>query len=281
MKNSCILIIFFSMNLFADPNYIKNGYDINSDLGIAISGGAFGDDVKYVSKFGANFDIDNSGNEDVWSNGGNYTGFFDTAQSLEVVSSSALDDLVGTGAQKIRVFGLDSNWDLSQEDIEMDGTNAVALSKTYIRIYRAYNTQCGSTDINQGNINIRVAGGGAVCAQILAGYGQTLQAIYTIPNGYTGFVTRAYCDSGRVLNIAIVSELKIHSPNEGVRTLTVRGISNDKIAEFISVPSGGMIPIRIPEKTDIWIHVSTASTNDIDVFAGFDIILVKNTREYR
>jgi len=153
------------------------------------------DGYSCINKFGHNPDVDiASAPEDVWAGGGIYGFYPTTAQSMEAVSTSTNDDYspAGTGARTIQVYGLDSNWDLQEETVQMNGTTPVALSNTYIRIYRALVLTAGSVETNDGNITIRIVTVGTVAAYIMAGDGQTQQAVYTIPNNKTGYFMKGY-----------------------------------------------------------------------------------------
>jgi len=93
-------------------------------------------------KFARNPDI-NSTEETIWEHGGNYV--FPTSAAVRYVSSSDANDTNGgTGANKVRVFGLDADYALIEEEVELAGQTQVATSLSYLRIYRAYVTLAGS-----------------------------------------------------------------------------------------------------------------------------------------
>ena len=148
-----------------------------------------------ISKFGKNPDIDLAdGFEDIFAAGQNLT-FMTSAKIASVTSTSTADTLTGTGARTLTIQGLDSSWNEVEATVNMNGTETVSTTQTFLRIYRAFVVTVGSGGVNAGDITISVDTDGTQ-AFILANEGQTQQAIYTIPNGktgyfYSGFVSRA------------------------------------------------------------------------------------------
>lgn len=134
-----------------------------------------------VSKFGHNTDIDNGTPEDIWNQGGTYT-FLSAAATLYVSSSSAADT-----AKTVTVIGLDADGVEQTVTATLNGQTQVALSGTWLRVYRAYNS--GSTafagDIYIAETDDLTDGvpdtASKIKAKIDTAYGQTLMAITTVP----------------------------------------------------------------------------------------------------
>lgn len=147
-----------------------------------------------VHKFGRNADVGTS-LEPITASGVYQTPT--SATSLEIVSSNTNDTTGESGAQKVLIQGLDANFSLSTEEVTMNGTTAVDLSKQYTRIFRAYVSQTGTyatqtAGSHAGTLTIREDGGGSEWARIdlqnsFPG-GQTEIGCYTIPAGYTAYV---------------------------------------------------------------------------------------------
>ncbi len=221
-----------------------------------------------VRKFGFNPDIDDAATyEDVWSPGGTKT-WQTSAQSLEITSSDA-DDIIttGSGARTVRVYTLDSSHDLSTEDVDMNGTGVTALTGTHFECYRAYVLTSGTSLTNEGDIDIQVASGGDVLAQIPAGYGQTEQALYIVPNGYTGYVLS--------WGIGLIAKgqtpvcegrLKIKEDSGSWRVVDVRELG---LLEPLQAP------ISLPEKTIVVVE-ATSDTNNAAVRGELTILLVED-----
>lgn len=219
-------------------------------------------------KFGRNPDIDASVEETIWEGGGIYA-YDATAQSLEIVSSSSDDTDGGTGARTVTLIGQDANNAEQTAVITLNGTTAVAISGTWLRVYRCSVTTTGSGGVNAGTLTVRLAGAGATRLIIGVSNGQTLMAVYTIPAGYTGYILHYYASANA--QTAAYVDVKLF-------TRSSAGVVNLKHQQAIS--SGYFdykfgVPFRITEKTDIYLN-AVSSANNTDVCGGFDMILVAN-----
>jgi hypothetical protein len=221
-------------------------------------------------KFGRNPDIDQT-EETIWEGGGTYT-FDATAQSLEIVSSDANDTSAGTGARTVTLIGQDANNVEQTVTVTMNGTSAVAISGTWLRVYRCSVATAGTGAVNAGILTVRLASAGATRLVVGAGNGQTLMAVYTIPAGKTGYMVRYYAS----LNTATPTtpaamDVKLFTrPSGGVINLKHQQSCVAGVLDH-TFPA----PFRITEKTDVYMNAST-SANNSDVCGGFDIILVSN-----
>lgn len=233
-----------------------------------------------INKFGHNPSITTATDpEDVWSAGGLYLFYPTTAQAMEAVSSDDEDGGAGTdtGALSIMVFGLDSNWDLQSETVILNGTAPVALSNTYIRMYRAVALTAGSHETNVGDISIQISGGGTVGAYIAADDGKTQQAIYTIPNGKTGYFLKGYVGISKGAGAVTISadfkwKAKANNGVDGAWTtegqIECMSSGSSWWQYEYGVPNG-----PIPEKTDIRLECVEVSAT-VGVVGGYDFILV-------
>ena len=86
-----------------------------------------------VAALGNNPDISVGVAEDVWSGGGDYP-FLTVATSLELLSSNVNDTSAGTGAQTVRVDGLDANYVEISQTVTLNGTTPVVLVTPLFRI---------------------------------------------------------------------------------------------------------------------------------------------------
>lgn len=171
--------------------------DAESGLAIA-SGDVVG--TGFVHKFGNAKDFDTADGEvTIWDGAENGTPWelmnyvYSTTDDIDSISSTDLSD-----TQQISIQGLDSNWDLVTQTVTLQGQIRVALTTPLIRVFRAFNDD--STDLI-GHVIIYVNGatiGGVpsnssdIRAVIDPMNQQTLMAVYTIPNGKTGYMRDWY-----------------------------------------------------------------------------------------
>ena len=72
--------------------------------------------------------------------------------TLCICSSSALDATGGTGGTRVMIRGLDNNFDLVREFVQLDGTTRVTLALTYVCVETVSVLGCGSNRTNVGEI---------------------------------------------------------------------------------------------------------------------------------
>ena len=233
----------------------------------------------YVNKFGRIPDIDGGDtNEDIWDGTGAYA-FPSTATAMKISSSSTDDDgtpTAGTGALTVRVIGLDANWLEVEQDVTLNGQAGVSIPTSLIRVYRAYVLTAGTGEVNAGDIWI---GTGTITngvpavkyAGILTGLGQTLMAIYTIPNHVSSArITRWYGACGAVA--ASFGELALQVKENGGawRTRRMAGIAEGGGFDE-TMNNGG---ITVSPKADIRVRAITNGANNTAIQAGFDLELL-------
>ena len=104
-------------------------------------------------------------------------------------------------------------------------------------------------------------------AQIDAGYSQTLMAVYTVPAGYTGYLTNidATIDGTKTCQVLMYHRLT----GKPFRIAHVAESDGHYRYDFNA-------PLKLPEKTDVDIRVDQVSGNDARVTANFDIVLLKD-----
>lgn len=270
------LVMFLGLIFFVSAN--TNVVDLASDLKdyyMEVSRG----NVKgqsHINKFGANYDTGTS-YETLWDYGGDYN-WLENPVYLQI-SSSDVDDTTGdTGARTVIVKGLDENWEEYSETVTLNGQSTVNTTGQFIRVFRMLIDESGSTQTNEGNIYAStggVAGSGVpsdatqVYAQITAGNGQTLMALYTIPANKEAYLLKGFATSDGTKNVNIQY---FNRPFN--RSKNVKFDFDMKTTSFIyefGVPSGA-----IPEKTDLWVQAKV-DVGSSKISGGFDLILIANT----
>lgn len=245
------------------------------DPSLSIAGGLV-PGVTLVNKFGLNPDIDTgSVPEDVWGGGGPYTGFPDIApEILRFTSTSASDSAAGTGARTVQVTGLDANWNILSETITLNGLTPVTSVNTFRRVHTMRTITAGSGGVNAGDITVQYNTTTSVVFLVMAtGRNQTNNVSFTIPEGYTGYVT------------------KVHGVIRLPGTATDNASGNLWIREFGEVfrsrrpfiirteaPWNDEIygGLRLPSKSDITVRITNVAASNTEVIVALDIVLIQN-----
>jgi hypothetical protein len=226
-------------------------------------------------KFGYNPDV-NGDEETIWSQGGDFP-YPTSAVTMFVSSTSANDANGGTGANSILIQGLDENYDEVEETVLLNGQTQVATQNSYLRIYRAFVTLCGTGGTSGGIIYVGSSGatGGVPNTTIYANLhlgNQTQIAAYTVPAGYTLYVDDINFTAG-LSQANKTATCTFRSRDHGTNVFRTRLISvlqsNQLITKF-------EYPQEFYEKTDLECRVSTNTTNNA-IGASFQGVLVKNT----
>lgn len=111
-------------------------------------------DATTWNKFGYNDDIDTASGEEVIASFGGTFNIMTSADTLDVVSSSAQDGVAGTGALTILITGIDSGSVAQTEIVTMNGTTPVTTSNTWLGVNRVVVLSSGSNDANVGTITL-------------------------------------------------------------------------------------------------------------------------------
>ena len=200
----------------------------------------------------------------IWNLARSYT--FPAAVSIMTVSSSSAADT----AQLVLVQGLDSNYNMIQEVVALNGQTGVSTTKSYRRI----NDLIVIADGAVGNIYI---GTGTVTAGvpaniynfIFAGDNASHTAVYTVPAGYTLLVQGGSLSTFTVNTNKQVT-VTYYSQANGVRYLAANITSVSGFQHYPYTP-----PVAIPEKTDIFDFATTTDTSS-EVSVNLSGILIKN-----
>ena len=232
------------------------------DLKYAAAAGML-NSVTWLRKFAVNRDID-TGTEQMWPLG-TIQVLPTVAGVVSLVSDNAADTLLGTGAQKILVQGVDANYNAVSEEVDMDGVTPSVSTTSFLRVFRMYNTQTGTDEINQGNITASI--GGNPQSYIAAQDGQTLVSQYTVPAGCALLIVEAHANSGRIGNGDLEIKLQKKQPGEGWRTIV-------DLYPYEGEASSDVMDL-VPEKTDIrGLAVSTVVNLNMSLeYEGFLIRL--------
>ena len=215
----------------------------------------------YVQKYGYNGNLDaiDSGHEQtIWSGVGAYPwDVFNVATSLTISSTSTTDT-----STQVTVQGLDDQWNIQEQTITCSGTDNVSLSGQWKRVFRAY---VSGDIVCTGDIHVK--SGSTIVAHIPVKEQQTLMALYTVPRGYTAYLTGF--DSTVSRNEDILFRLRTRSPAGVFRTQHVAQVYQTPYKYHYEVYK------QIDEMTDIEC-TGDPTNNNVAAHAAFDLILIKN-----
>lgn len=126
----------------------------------------------------------------VWENATAYA-YPVAATKMHLASSNAADTAT------ILITGLNSAYAIISESVVLTGTSAVTTVNSYLRI-NSMVVSVGSATNPAGVITLKDLTDTTIYAQINAGIGRTQMSIYTVPAGYTFYLSRV--DANTSLN---------------------------------------------------------------------------------
>jgi len=230
-------------------------------------------DLKSIFKFGFNADV-NGAEETIWDQGGIYS-YPTSAIQIKVSSTSANDTAAGTGARTVTVAGLDENYHEAEETVSLNGQTEVLTNTTFIRVFRAFVETAGSSGTAAGNIymgNGVVSGGvpATVYAKISLGENQTLMSVWTVPAGYTAYLTQIDIGTGTANNNQYIFAKIVNRPFGGVfrSSIKVTIQTGESVLDFPA-------PVVFSEKTDIEARANSSGANN-SIYANMFIFYKPN-----
>jgi hypothetical protein len=210
----------------------------------------------HINKFGFR-DVIAGSWQTIWDKAADYAYYAAATVTAVADNAGGADDDGGT----VEVQGLDENYAPVTETLTIGGAASVAQ---FSRVFRARMVTANTGTTNEDEI--RIKNGVNDVAVIIAGAGQTLMSLYTIPAGKTGYLMKL--------------QGSIDANNDALFRLYARpfgGAFNVK-GQFGVFASGFNydypVPLRFEEKTDI--EIKSLSQSGVGGGAIFDIILVDN-----
>lgn len=203
--------------------------------------------------------------EDLWQHGGMYT-FPTAAGVVSIVSDDPNDTLLGTGAQKVLIMGLDEDWMPISEEVEMDGTTPVATTKEFWRRNAFFVTSAGSGEVNAGNITATL--NAVTLAYIEIGLGSELAAIFSSREGFATEIKQIVASVTEATGFAsaeIIVQFRQTSLGYSWWTPFMTSVANRVSGNTITFET----PILVPEKSDIRLRVNAVSSNGMHIDGGF------------
>lgn len=232
---------------------------------------------KTLFKFGNNSDI-NGSLETIWSHGGLYS-YLAAASVLKVSSSSTNDASAGTGARTVTISGLDASYNEISETVSLNGQTEVLTTQSFLRVFRAFVVAAGSGGTADGTIYMGTgtvtAGVPAnIYAEIPLGANQTQMALWTVPAGFTLYITGGTFSAASNNASHYVLGQFFFRPLGGVFRNVADITVNSNVFRY-----DWEVPIAIPEKSDIEARGIALSGSNFYVTASFEGMYIKNSGE--
>jgi hypothetical protein len=182
----------------------------------------------------------------LWENAAAYV-YPVSATSMNLASSNAADTAT------ILISGLNASFAPITESVVLNGTTAVATVNSFIRI-NSMQVSVGSSTNPAGTVTLKDPTNTTTYAQINAGIGRTQMSIFTVPAGYTFYLSRVDCNSsfnGNNANYVTYKNYNVSST--GVVTVTQQ-------SPFTAwYHSQRVMPRAFAEKTDIQFQFQTSA----------------------
>lgn len=180
----------------------------------------------------------------IWENATTYT-FPPAATTMNLAGTA------GDTAQ-ITINGLDTDYLMISEVVTLNGATPVSTTKSFLRV-NSMQVTVGSATNPAGVVTLKDPTNTTIYAQINTGVGRTQAAIFTVPAGYTYFLSRI--DVNTSLNGSNFATYQNRTSNPaGVVTLTQQ-------APFaINYHTQRVMPRPFVEKTDIQLMAKVNAT---------------------
>jgi hypothetical protein len=226
-------------------------------------------------QFGTNTNVATSFST-LWPGGGTLYAYPSAATVLKISSANANDTAAGTGARTVLVNGLDANYNEISEIVSLNGQTAVNTVKSYLRFHYMTVLTAGSGETAAGTL---YAGVGTVTSGVPAtiygyvslGYNTSEQAFWTVPAGYTAYITScAWTSANTTANIVVTGSLNIR-PLNGVFVTesTCKMVAGNSFNRLFDTA------VQVSEKSDIEMRAAS-STAGSAVTGEFNVIYIKN-----
>jgi hypothetical protein len=192
----------------------------------------------HVDLFGYNTAVGSTAMGPLWEgltgSGGNYP-FPGSAAQIVVVSSSASDTAV-----TMLISGLDANFAPITESVAINGTTNVTTVQSFLRINSVVTTAGNAVG------NVTFTSGATVIARVNAGIGQTQMSVYTVPAGYTLYLTYFQGDGNTTTTSGAFMNTRLRTTLNPSGVVLVSGQATYLNNLTVSYD----VPVQVTEKTD-------------------------------
>jgi len=203
----------------------------------------------------------------IWENATAYT-FATSATALSIASSSATDVSPAT----VTINGLDANFNPISENVVLTGTTVATTIGSYLRINSMIMTGVAASQTsNVGTITAKQ--GSNILGQINAGIGKSQSTIYTVPNGYSFYLSIAEVNTSNSYTSANIVTYRVQATDNNT------GVTRTVLQQpFVSIYTANRTsePFIYPAKTDVQWQLSTSTTTAIAAGVIITGKLIKN-----
>ena len=239
------------------------------DLGLLVPAGVY-EGILSINKFGRNSAVAIGTEEVIWDGSGTYS--FPATALITHVSQTA--DQVAMRGGLVNIQGLDANWEMVTQIATLDATNTTTIVELATPLIRCFRALIMSDTAIDSTVRVHNAAENVDYAIVGVGNNQTLMAIYTVPAGFTAYMTSYYAHVNPGTNLDPTSNpIKLYAINNEHGSIPV-------IKHVVGQTTGGFQHkfdpyAKYTEKTDLYL-TATPVGKAADVSAGFDLILVDN-----
>jgi hypothetical protein len=223
--------------------------------------------ITSIYMYGHNPSVTAGAMEDLWEVGGTRVEDY-TPVVISSVSTSADDAAGGTGAQMIRIDGLDANGDAITEMVMMNGLTPVLTTQVFSFVLRTLVILSGSSGNAIGNITS--SAGGNDQALILPSYNYSSGAFYRVPRGYTGFFTDTYVSGGPNDDFVADYQVKAAGTNTFISIASIEISNSNLYSASYAPPTGPIAELMIIKVRCIGV------SNNVNARGSFNITIIRN-----
>jgi hypothetical protein len=160
-------------------------------------------------------------------------------EQLEIVSGSANDTLLGTGARTIKITYIDAlaGGVEATVTISLNGTTPVSLGAVRaLAIQYMEVVTVGTGGVAAGNITLRTTIAGTQWEQILLGYGRSMAGRYMVPTGQTAYLVSGTATArAQFMDLELLANMLEDGTPSGYTTHNA-----------VDVPSNGASTLELP-----------------------------------
>lgn len=208
-----------------------------------------------------------------------------TAITLEVVSDSANDTALGTGARSVTVQGLDINWNEIEQTVPTNGLTPVPLPIDMLRVYRWWVESSGvyataSLGSHDGTITVQTSPGAELWFNgVTDPYpkGQSEIAGFSVKDDVRAyiFLNNISVDSSKTVDVMFVRRLNADTVTAPFSPMRV-------VADFVAVQGafkGNQMEIPVdgvfPARTDL-LWLAKVASGSASISISYDILIIKD-----